>query len=71
MGDSDEPPEPLSDQESLQKVASGESSAGRSRMSDRSKSSASLNVQSVANDEVAKVQLKKEVGAWWGRKCAD
>jgi hypothetical protein len=63
----------LSDYESLRKVRSGSSSGEKSIPSERSKSSASLNVQNVgkSSDDLCKVQLKKEVGAWWGRKCAD
>ena len=65
-----------SDQDSLRKVRSEASSVDKSTESGGATSSASSNVQMQSGmkpieDGITKVQLKKEVGAWWGRKCAD
>jgi len=71
----------ISDSESVQKTRSGESGETRSTTrtrsvnSEMSKSSVNLDgqVQSAEKGDAAldKVQLRREVGAWWGRKTAD
>jgi hypothetical protein len=64
----------VSDQ-NLRKIGSRESTKRKSVNSEISKSSASLNgqVQSSEKGDAAldQVQLRREVGAWWGRKTAD
>jgi len=65
----------ISDYESVRKVRSGESARAQSVNSELSRRSNSLDgqVQSAEKGDAAldKVQLRKEVGAWWGRKLAD
>ena len=65
----------VSDHESVRKVRSGESRESKSGNSEISKSSASLDgqVQVPEKGDAAldKVQLKREVACWWGRKSAD
>ena len=65
----------ISDYESVRKVPSGESAQAKSVNTELSKSSNSFDgqVQSAEKGDAAldKVQLRKEVGAWWGRKSAD
>jgi hypothetical protein len=65
----------VSDFESVRRFKSGESTNAKSVNSDGARSSGSLEgyVQVAERGEAAedRVQLKKEVGAWWGRKCAD
>ena len=65
----------VSESESVRKVRSGESRESKSGNSEVSKSSASLDgqVQVPEKGDAAldKVQLKKEVACWWGRKSAD
>ena len=65
----------VSDYESVRKVRSGESKESKSGNSEISKNSASLDGQIQVPEKgdatLDKVQLKKEVGCWWGRKSAD
>ena len=65
----------ISDYESVRKVRSGESAHAQSVNSELSRRSNSFDgqVQSAEKGDAAldKVQLRKEVGAWWGRKLAD
>jgi hypothetical protein len=58
------------DYESVMKIHSGGSSNSKSGHSERSASSASGEVQH-PHPVLDKVELRKEVGAWWGRKSAD
>ena len=64
-----------SDSDSVRKVRSRESAKTKSINSERSKSSASFDglIQSPERGDAVldKVQLRREVGAWWGRKTAD
>jgi hypothetical protein len=65
----------VSDFESIRRLKSGESAIAKSVSSEGARSAESLEgyVQVAEKGEAAgdKVQLKREVGAWWGRKCAD
>ena len=60
---------------SVGKLRSGESGRAKSLSSELSKSSSSLDgqIQNAEKRDAAldKVQLRREVGAWWGRKAAD
>ena len=65
----------ISEEEGVRKVLSGESTRAKSVNSELSKSSNifDFQVQSAEKGDAAldKVQLRREVGAWWGRKSAD
>lgn len=60
--------------ESVRKVRSGESAKPKSIESEQSRSSSSLDCHTQISERdvgLEKVQLKKEVGAWWGKKTGD
>lgn len=64
----------ISDFESARKVQSGESSQTKSIASEESQRPGCVNVyngERGTDDALDKAQLKREVGAWWGRKCPD
>jgi len=65
----------LVNDQSIRKVGSGESVKRKSVNSELSRSSASLNGQVQIAEKgdatLDKVQLRREVGAWWGKKAAN
>ena len=64
----------VSDQESVKKIPSAGSSGSNAKrsQSERSLSVASVDTQVGGGEGVGdQVQLRKEVGAWWGRKTGD
>jgi len=64
----------VSDQESVKKIPSAGSSGSNAKrsQSERSLSVASVDTQVGVGEGVGdQVQLRKEVGAWWGRKTGD
>jgi hypothetical protein len=65
----------VSDFESVRRLKSGESAIAKSVSSEGARSVGSVEgyVQVAEKGEAAsdKVHLKREVGAWWGKKCAE
>jgi hypothetical protein len=64
----------ISDFESVRKVHSGSSSNAKSITSEESHRHASIsncNEEKGSDNDLERAQLKREVGAWWGRKCPE
>jgi hypothetical protein len=70
----------VSDYESVKKILSGESATSKSGVSERSMSSSMVGdpqatptapAHTPNNPVFDKVELRKEVGVWWGKKTAD